>query len=448
MNRRFKITILLLIALLARLQAQEKWTLDECVAYALDHNLALNAFEYNENSNRETHRQSVRDLLPSIGGGTNYSKRYGRSEDPNTSAIVTNDFFSNDYFVNSSIDIFRGFQNWNTIKATKFIYKASKEEVQQEKYMLAFRVMSAFYNIRYNEGLVEISKEQEQISQNNYDLVARQIELGLKAGADLYEAEALLFADRLKVTQSKNSLAGAQLSLIQEMNFTGAKSIELQTSLDDISNETDTLITEQDSIYRTAEGFIPIIKAQELRAKAAKKQVHVARGRLFPTLSMNAGYSTGYYETNIDDMGGIIPFKTQLNDNASRYFGFSLNIPISNKWSAHSKIKQQKIERLRAENSLDIERQSLYQLIQQLVQDHNSFRVEYEQSTNKMESQRLAFTIAQKKYEKGLINSLDLLEAKTLFAASQNENLDVRLRLLVNDKTLDFYRGMPVFDME
>ncbi len=430
-----------------RLQAQEKWTLDECVAYALDHNLTLNDFEYNENSTRETHRQSVRDLLPSVNGFANYGKSFGRSEDPNTSNIVTTDFFSNNYALNSSINLFRGFQNWNTIKAAKFIYKAAQEEVQQEKYMLAFRVMTAFYNIRFNEGLVQISREQEQISQNNYDLVARQIEVGLKAGADLYEAEALLFADKLKVTQSENSLAKAQLTLIQEMNLTSAKSVELQTSLDDIDIEADAPVTQQDSIYRTAESFIPIIQARELRAKAAKKQVHVARGGLFPTLSMNAGYSTGYYETNIDDLGNIIPFKNQLNDNASRYFGFSLNIPISDKWSRHSEIKQQKIERLRAENNLDIERQSLYQQIQQLVQDHNSFQVEYEQSANKMESQRLAFTIAQKKYEKGLINSLDLLAAKTLFASSQNENLDVRLRLLVNDKTLDFYRGMPVFDI-
>ncbi len=73
--------------------------------------------------------------------------------------------------------------------------------------------------------------------------------------------------------------------------------------------------------------------------------------------------------------------------------------------------------------------------------------MEYEQSTKKVRLQRLAFDIAQKKYEKGLINSLDLQEAKTLFAAAQNENLDVRLRVIVNERTLDFYRGLPVFDI-
>ncbi len=353
MNRNFKISLILLILLGNRLQAQEKWTLEECVAYAVENNLQLKDYEYIENAYRERQRQSVRNLLPSVAGFADYNKRYGRSEDPNTSGIVTTDFFSNTYSLSSSIDLFRGFQNWNTVKATKFIYEATQEEVLQEKYMLAFRVMTAFYNIRFYEGLVKISKEQEQISQNNYDLVKRQIEVGLKAGADLYEAEALLFADKLTVTQSNNSLAAARLKLIQEMNLTGAKSIELQLSLEDIGVEADTLSTEQDSIYRIAEGFIPIIKARELRAKAAKKQVGIARGGLFPTLRMQAGYGTGYFETNVDDLGGIIPFSTQITDNASRYFGFSLNIPISDKWSGHSEIKQQKIERLRAENNLE-----------------------------------------------------------------------------------------------
>lgn len=431
-----------------RTAAQETWTLEECVAYAVENNLIVNDVEYTEASSRESYRQSVRNLLPSISGFTNYNKSFGRSEDPNTSAIVTTDFFSNNYALNSSIDLFRGFQKWNAIKAAKFIREAAGEEVLQEKYLLAFRVMSAFYQIRFNEGLVEISKEQEQISQDNYDLIKRQIELGLKAGADLYEAESQLFSDKLTVTQAENSLADARLTLIQEMNLTGVKSIELQTSLDEISVAFDTSLADGDSIYDTAEGFIPIIKAQGLRAKAAQKQVGVARGALFPSLTMNAGYATGYFETNVNEAGEVIAFRDQFRDNTSRFFGFSLNVPITDQWSRRSEIKQRKIARLRAENNLDLERQQLYQQIQQLVQNHESFRAEYEQSSKKVRSQRAAFAIAQKRYEKGLINALDLSLAQNQFATAQNENLDVRLRLIVNEKTLDFYRGLPVFDIE
>ena len=121
--------------------------------------------------------------------------------------------------------------------------------------------------------------------------------------------------------------------------------------------------------------------------------------------------------------------------------------PISNGWSARSRVKQAKIERLRAENNLKVQEQLLFQTIQQLVQDHNSLSVEIEQSAKNMEAQRLAFAIAQKRYEKGLINAIELFTAKNLFANAQNLNLQVRLRAEVNKSTLDFYQGLPIFNI-
>ncbi|HMB64035.1 MAG TPA: TolC family protein, partial [Eudoraea sp.] len=178
--------LLLLISVSSR--SQETWSLEDCIGHALEHNLQLNDFEYTELSGKESYRQSIRDLLPNINAFSNYNIRFGRSVDPNDNSIVNSDFFSNNYTLESTVDLFRGFQKLNTIKASKFLYKAAKEEAIQQKYLLAFRVMSAFYDIQFYEGLLAITREQEAVSRKNYDLVKRQIELGLKAGADLYEA--------------------------------------------------------------------------------------------------------------------------------------------------------------------------------------------------------------------------------------------------------------------
>jgi len=335
----------------------------------------------------------------------------------------------------------------NTIKASKFLYKAAKEEAIQQKYLLAFRVMSAFYDIQFYEGLLAITREQEAVSRKNYDLVKRQIELGLKAGADLYEAESLLLTDQLNVTQSSNQLIAAKLNLIQQMNLDGVTDISIQTEIVEQSVQTQAMELESDSIYVKAREFMPIVKAQELRARAAKKQVAAARGEFYPSLTLFGGYGTGYFETTTDSLGTTIPFRDQFRDNTFQYVGVSLALPISNGWSAHSRVKQRKIEQLRAENNLHIQEQELYQTIQQLVQESNALRVEFQQSTKKVEAQNLAFTIAQKKYEKGLINALELFTAKNLFASAQNENLQVRLRFEINRSTLDFYRGLPVFNI-
>lgn len=420
--------------------------MDECVAYALEHNLQLNDFNYTEQSGHETYKQSVRNLLPVLNANSNYNVNSGRAEDPNTGTFVVQDFFSNNYSLQSNIDLFQGFQKINSIKASKFLYKASQEEALQQKYLLAFRVMQAFNNIRFFEGLVAIATEQVTVSKTNYQLVEKQIELGLMAGADLYEARSALLTDELNLTQSKNQLAAGKLALIQEMNLEGVAEIEIIPNIAQ-TLESETQMMQSDSVYTKAREFLPLIKAQELRAQAAKKQVGVARGGLYPSLSLFAGIGTGYFETFRDSLGNTLPFREQFRDNTSRFYGLSLNVPISNGWSARSRVKQAKIERLRQKNNLEVQEQVLFQTIQQLVQEHNSLLVELDQSHQNMEAQRLAFTIAQKRYEKGMINGIELFTAKNLFASAQNENLQVRLRSEVNKSTLDFYSGLPVFNI-
>ncbi|MFS4468665.1 TolC family protein [Maribacter sp. 2210JD10-5] len=447
MNRNIKITTILLLAFSITLMAQEKWTLEDCIDHALENNLQLKDFNYNTQSNRETYRQSIRDILPRANASSNYIISYGRSEDPNTGTFVTQDFFSNSYSLDGSIDLFQGFQKLNTIKASKFLYKATSEEATHQKYLLAFRVMQAFYDIQFFQGLVAISNEQQQISQTNYDLVQKQIALGLMAGADLYEAESLLLTDKLNVTQSENQLAAAKLNLIQEMNLEGVTDIDIQVGLPELKSDNELTAIASDSIFTQAKNFVPLIKAQELRTKAAKKQLAATRGNLYPSLQLFAGYRTGYFETTRDSLGVTIPFRDQFRDNAAEFIGVGLNIPLTEGWSRRSRVKQQKIEYLRAQNNLDIQEQTLQQTIQQLVQEYNSLIVELAQSDKQVEAQNLAFTIAQKRYEKGLINALELFTAKNLFANAQNENLQVRLRSEINKSTLDFYRGLPVFDI-
>lgn len=427
--------------------AQQIWTLEECVAYAIENNLQLNDFEFTEQSNRETYRQSVRNLLPNVNGFADYGISFGRQVNPNDNSISNTEFFSNNYSLSTSFDIFQGFQKINGIKASKFLYKATKEESLQQKYLLAFRVMRAYYDIQFIDGLITISEEQVEISSTNYDLVKKQIEVGLMAGADLYEAESLLLADELVLTQNQNRLAAAKLALLQAMNIQDESDITIQPEVASIESIISEKSITSDSIFNTAMEFIPLIKAQELRVKAAKKQVAVARGTLYPSLAMQWGYGTGYYETITDTLGVTIPFRSQFRDNTNQFVGVSLNVPITNGWSGRSRVKQQKIALQRARNNAEIQEQELYQLIQQLVQEYNALSTEVLQTEKRSKSQELAFSIAQKRYEKGLINAIELGRAKTLFATAQNENLQVRLRLKVNKSTLDFYNNLPVFNI-
>lgn len=168
--------------------------------------------------------------------------------------------------------------------------------------------------------------------------------------------------------------------------------------------------------------FMPLIKAQELRVRAAKKEVAIARGDLYPSLALQGGYGTGYFETITDTLGVTIPFRTQIRDNTNQFIGVSLNVPISNAWSGRSRIKQRKIALDRAENNARIQEQELLQLIDQLVQEYNALSTELFQTEKRKRAQEIAFRIAQKRYEKGLINAIELGRAKACMQRPKMRN--------------------------
>jgi outer membrane protein TolC len=265
------------------------------------------------------------------------------------------------------------------------------------------------------------------------------------AGADLYEAESLLFQDKLVLTQNINRLKAAKLTLIQAMNLEGESDIILQPELVSEGEHIEEVLT--DSIFVTAKGFLPSIKAQQHRIRASKKQLAATRGLLYPSLSLNGGIGTGYFETITDTLGVTIPFRSQFRDNTFRFIGARLSMPVFNGWATRSQVKQQKIALERAKNNAKITEQELFQTIEQLVQQHDALVSESEQTEKSTASQRLAFNIAQKRYEKGMINAIELGRAKALFATAQNQNLQAQLRLRVNNSTLDFYRGLPLFNI-
>lgn len=445
MIKYFNIVLILITCSFSKITAQNEWSLNDCISYAVKYNLNLKSLEYNNQSAKENYKQSFRELLPSLSANSNYNILYGKSIDPNTNEIISSDFYSNSYYINAGIDIFRGFQKINAIKARNFLYKATQNEKLQEKYLLAFKVMTAFYNIKFYEGQLKIVLEQQEISILNLKLVQKQFDLGMKAKADVYEAESVLSNDELLNIQYKNKLETTKLKLVQLMNLTNTKNFKTASANDFTADVTNHQTT--DSIYKRASSFIPIIKAQEFRVNAAEKDISIATSKLYPSLSFSAGYNTGFYETNINEFGDVIPFNAQLKDNVSQYIGLSLRIPISDRWRNRSDIKQKKIALLQAKNNLTIQQQELFNTIQELNQNYLASITEFKQTKQHLKTQTLAFEIAKKKYNKGMISILEFYQAKNLFANAKSNHLQLKLQLRVQKKTLDFYIGLPTFNI-
>lgn len=439
-------TVVLLLSMQS-IFAQKEWSLHDCIEFALENNLKLTDFKFISDSREESLKQSFRSLLPEISAYSDLSVQFGRSIDPSSNTYINTDFFSNNYRIEGTVDIFQGLKKIKSIQAAKLLFAASQNDVLHQKYMLAFEIMSAFFDVLYFDELLAINQAQLKISKDNLNLVNRNLELGILAGADVLEAKSTLLADSLLVTQSINSLTDAQFNLAQKMNLDSEELITLdKVSVEQfMAAEPNLSRNSLDSVYNIAKSFIPDIKSSELRVYAAEKDVQVARSDLYPTVSLFGGYGTGYFETIVDPEGETIPFNNQIKDNAKQLVGLSVNIPIFSGWSRKSNMQQKKIEMLTELNGLKQKKQELRQIIQRLILEQNALKREIKVSKLNIEAQDLAFLTAQKKYEKGLIDILEFYQAKNNYSKSLTENLLIKFNYAVNKTTMQFYNGMPVF---
>jgi outer membrane protein len=449
MNMEFKLKILIIILLLTAgaAKAQKNWTLDECIAYALENNLELESQAVTVESGKEIFEQSKRNRLPYIDAGSSYRINYGKSVDPNTNTIITNNFASNSYSLQGGIMLFEGFIRGNYTAYSRFKYHAGIEQGKALKTDIAFEVMNSFHNALYYSGLLEIVKEQKELSELNLEKIRKQSQVGISARTDILEIEARLAEEELLVIRTENNLKSSILELKRVMNFPVADELQLQEP-DDIEYIAPGGFADADSIYRLALEHLPAVKARDQQLKSVEKSLAVARGNFYPSLSLYGGYYTGYYETNTDAAGRPISFRNQLKNNASQSVGLSLSIPLFNRLNTRSEVKLGKLDLEKEQVELTNYKNQLYYEIESYCQELSAMAAEFIQAQKQTESNELAFEVAQKKKEQGLFNVIDLYTSKSLLSNAQSEMLRIRLQYLLKRKTIDFYMGKPVFGQD
>jgi outer membrane protein TolC len=228
------------------------------------------------------------------------------------------------------------------------------------------------------------------------------------------------------------------------MNFPVGDELQLQ-EINGIDIIQSAVFENADSVYSLALQHLPAVKAKHQQLKAVEKSLAIAKGSLYPSLSLSGGYYTGYHETNTDNMGNIISFKNQFKNNAAQSVGLSLSIPLFNRWNNRSEIKINKMELEKEHVSLDNFKNQLYYEIESYCQELSAMSAEYIQTKKQTESNRLAFEVAEKKREQGLFNIIDFYTSKSLLSNAQSELLRTRLQYFLKRKTIDFYLGKPVF---
>ncbi len=417
---------------------EKKWTLEDCINYALSNNLGLKRQMLQTETAEVNLLKSKMDVLPSLNAGSDARIGFGRSVDPVTNLITFKQNISNSYSINTSLQLFNGFATLNSISASKFMLRAGVEAEKINRNMLIVDILSQYYQVLYARGLEDASRLQLELSEKQLYRIVKMVETGKEALSKQFEMESRVSADRLDFTIAHNSASQALTTMKQMLQ------LDPRTDFDIVVPDVNgVLISDQtykpDSIYNIASGLLPRLKAVEYELRAYEKQISAAKGAIAPSLSVGGGIYTGYYRVISDGSGEQESFSTQLKNNNSQALYLSLNIPLFNHYSTGRNIELARIRRSDAELRLEQEKNNLYTEIENACLEYNRGRDEFMAAQANLEFNKRSFAAVEKKFETGLVDVTDYSAAKTTLFRAETEALRTRLQVMIRKLTLGFY---------
>ncbi|MCD7971084.1 MAG: TolC family protein [Candidatus Azobacteroides sp.] len=350
------------------LHAQEKtWTLEECIRYAVENSPLRNKQEAQNEIYKQNYREAIGQLLPSVQVSTSINVNFGRGLDAETNTYTDINSFRNDYSAYSYVTLFDGLAGITRLKMNKMSQLMGKHQLQQVKDEIAFSTMEAFFNTLYYQELVILAGEQLKESQDNLKQVVRMEELGMKGLPDVAELRAKEAADQYILTQQENMLQISIIQLKEKMFFP----IDEELKVSAFMNEEPIVKSQETSrnIYEQSVTFLPKALAANSGLKVQELSYKVAKGNLFPVLSMEGGWSTNF--SRFMDGSQYIGFSEQFKNKRGYYVGFTLSVPIFSGFSKIAGVKRSKQQLIIAQNEKDETLRGIYSEIEQAVTDMN-----------------------------------------------------------------------------
>lgn len=438
----YAIAFVILVTITNGLSAQNAWSLKECIEYAIKNNIQVKQGELSTQYQQNQLKQAKINRFPNLTAQVSQNENYGRSLTYNNTYENINSSQSNLY-LSSSMPIFMGMKINNNIKQLDFDLKASMEDLQKVKDDITMNIASAYLEILFAQELVQVSKDQLAVTQQQIRQTKEKVDAGSLAKGSLLDIQAQAAKEELTLVDNQNQLKLANLKLIQLLELDSYKNFKIQKpKLPEIKAEASLLSATE--IYKTAMASRPEIKSSEYKLKSSQYKLKEAKGANYPTIDLYGTYNNLYNNKYTDTQGNKISFNDQLKNNQRKNFGVQMNIPIFNRLQNKTNIDNAKIDVLSKQLDVENAKKVLRKDIETAETNAIAALNKYTSNQKAVASMQEAFRYSEEKYNVGLVNALEYNQAKNNLAKAQSDLLQAKYEFIFRTKILDFYRGVPI----
>lgn len=418
--------------------AQQAWSLEQCIAHAIEHNLVIKQQELTCNQQAVELNTAQWSRLPNLNGNVGQSFNYGRALQADNTYDSRNTNNTN-FSLGTNVPLFTGMQIPNSIALAKLNLKAAAEDLDKAKNDISVQVASAYLQILYTAELAKVTQEQVALSKSQLLQKQAFFDLGKEAEAALYEARARVAQDELSQVQATNNYHLALLDLSQLLELPTPEGFAVETPNEDFM--VNQVVALPDAVYSDALLVRPEVKAAHHRLDGAAHSIRIAQSAWYPQLSFSAGVSTNYYK-----MSGFTNenFGNQLDQNLSKYFSLNLSVPLFNRFATRNRVRSARIQQSSLQWSLENTQKGLYKEIQQAYYSAVAAESKYKSSVTAAQSSESSFRLMAQKYESGISNATEYNEVRTRWLTALSDKIQAKYEFLFRSKMLDFYKGVPL----
>ncbi|MBN1651022.1 MAG: TolC family protein [Bacteroidales bacterium] len=423
-------------------QAQETWSLQHCIDYALENNIQIKQQALNTAYGQNQVDQAKSDRLPNLNAGLSNNLNYGRSLNyDNTYSNVNSAQYNAS--LSTNITLWNGFRLQNTVKQRALDLQATIEDLNKAKDDVILNVAAAYLEILFAEELELVSQAQIEVTQQQINRTQQLVDAESLARGALFEIEAQLAREELKLVNDKIRTQLAYLALYQFLELPVEESFKIKKpDLPAINTSLPGL--DLIEIYSKALQLRPEIKAAGLRVESANKQLEIANAYKYPSLSFAADYYNLFNNQYTDFSGESINFFDQLANNKRYGMGLTLNIPIFNRFQVKNNISNSKLQISDYEYRLQKAKNDLRADIELAYTNALASLNRYFSSEKALSSMKEAFRYTEEEFNEGLVNTVEYNQSKNNLTTAQSDLLQSKYEYIFRTKILDFYKGIPI----
>ena len=420
-------------------QAQQTWSLQKCIDYALENNIQIKQQALNSDYYNNQHQQAKYNRLPNLNAGFQNNMSFGRSLGPDNTYLDINSN-STSGNLSSNVIVWNGFTLKNSIKMAEMDLRASLEEMQKAKDDIMLNIAASYLEILFADELLIVTEDLLKITQLQIDRTGKLVEAGSLAKGSLLEIEAQYAREELNVVNAQNRVQLAYLSLYQFLELPSTESFKIEKPVLPEISANMTMLNSMD-VFKNAVQIRPAVKGAEFKLESARKQLEIAKGNLMPTLSFGGNYNN-FYQNLFDYPTASL--KDQFKGNQRYGFGASLNIPIFNRYQAQTGVSNAQIQVENTELQLQSTKNLLRKDIEQAYTNALASFKRYVANQKAVVSSTEAFRYTEEKFNVGMINSVEYNQVKNNLTNAQSDLLQAKYEYIFRTKILDFYNGQPI----